>query len=93
MFSEQRAHGLDVWSEPYKSLRMPKIFNLHRDPFERADIESCCYDTFRGNALSYLYQLQAVVGQFLQTFKAFPSRQRLASFSIDQIIEQFMNYK
>lgn len=93
MFSEQRAHGLDVWSDPYTPLRMPKVFNLRRDPFERADIESCCYDKFRGDTLPYLYKSQAVVGQFLQTFKAYPPRQRPASFSIDQIVERFMNYK
>ncbi len=93
VFSEQRAHGLDVWAEPYTPLRLPKVFNLRRDPFERADVESCCYDEFRATSLPYLYKSQVVVGQFLQTFKQFPPRQRPASFSIDQIVNQFMNYE
>ena len=40
MFSEQREHGFDVWQEPYVTLRLPKLFNLRRDPFERAEHES-----------------------------------------------------
>ena len=34
-FMEQRAHGMSVWQEPFVPLRVPKIFNLRSDPFER----------------------------------------------------------
>ncbi len=93
MFSEQRAHGMDVWNDPLVPLRFPKVYNLRRDPFERASKESCCYDQFRADTLPYLYKAQATVGPFLKTFKNFPPRQRPASFSIDQIVEQFMQYQ
>lgn len=47
MFSEQRGHGFDVWQEPYVTLRFPKLFNLRRDPFERADHETIGYGIWR----------------------------------------------
>ena len=34
VFAEQRAHGFDVWQEPFVPLRLPKLFNLRSDPFE-----------------------------------------------------------
>ena len=37
VFAEQRAEGFDVWQEPFVPLRLPKIFNLRSDPFEKAD--------------------------------------------------------
>ena len=44
VFLEQRATGtLQVWAEPFTELRVPKIFNLRTDPYERADITSNTY--------------------------------------------------
>jgi arylsulfatase len=44
VFMEQRMHGtLQVWAEPFVTLRMPKLFNLRTDPYERADITSNTY--------------------------------------------------
>jgi arylsulfatase len=40
VFAEQRARQFDVWREPFVTLRIPKIFNLRTDPFERADTDS-----------------------------------------------------
>jgi len=89
MFAEQRAKGWDVWREPFVSLRIPKPFNLKRDPFERAD-ETIDYDHWSIDRLFTIYQGQQVVKTFLETFKDFPPRQRPASFSIDQIVEEYM---
>jgi len=36
VFAEQRAHGFDVWEEPFVELRLPRLFNLRADPFEQA---------------------------------------------------------
>src|SRR3954471_9811985 len=51
VFMEQRVQGtLQIWSEPFISLRVPKLFNLRTDPFERADITSnTYYDWFLDN--------------------------------------------
>jgi arylsulfatase len=83
VFAEQRAHGFDVWEEPYVELRLPKIFNLRSDPFETADHESIDYPRWRVDHLFVLVPAQQFVGQFLQTFKEYPPSQKPGSFSIE----------
>ena len=87
MFSEQRAHGFDVWQEPLVTLRVPKLFNLRRDPFERADHESIGYDTWRVERIYMLAPGAAYVGQFIATFQEFPPRQKPGSFNLDRVLE------
>jgi len=93
LFSEQRAHGMDVWQDPLVPLRVPKLFNLRRDPFERADHEAMDYERWRTEHLFMLYAAQAKTAQFLQSFKQHPPRQRPASFSVDQIVESLMKWQ
>ena len=86
---EQRAHGLGVWQEPLVPLRVPKLFNLRSDPFERGDEDaSVFYDKWMADRAFLLVPAQAIVGEFLKTFKEFPPRQKPASFSIDQALEK-----
>jgi len=87
MFSEQRAHSFDVWQEPYVTLRFPKLLNLRRDPFERADHETMGYDQWRAERMFALAPGAAHVGKFLATFKAFPPRQKPGSFNLDRVLE------
>src|SRR5262249_43138015 len=42
-FVEQRAERFKVWSEPFVKLRVPLIFNLRSDPFEKGQHESIYY--------------------------------------------------
>ena len=89
VFMEQRAQGtLRVWAEPFVPLRVPKLFNLRTDPYERADVTSnTYYDWFLHN--DYLvFASQQIVAEFLTTFKDFPPRQKAASFTIDQAMEK-----
>ncbi len=87
VFMEQRAPGtLLVWAEPFVPLRVPKIYNLRMDPYERADITSnTYYDWLLDNAY-LVFAASAVVTQFLETFTEFPPRQKAASFTIDQAV-------
>lgn len=87
-FTEQRAHGADVWSEPYVTLRLPMYTNLRMDPFERASHESMNYDKWAFDRLFVLVPAQVIVGEFLQTFQAFPPRQKPGSFSLDRVLEE-----
>ncbi len=87
MFSEQRGHGMLVWQEPYVTLRFPKLFNLLRDPFERADWESGAYETWRFERLYLITPAAAYVGQFISTFKEYPPRQKPGSFNLDRVLE------
>jgi arylsulfatase len=89
IFLEQRAQGtLQVWAEPFVRLRLPLLFNLRRDPYERATITSNTYYDWLIERAYLLVPAQAYVGEFLATFKEYPPRQKAASFSIDQVMEQ-----
>jgi arylsulfatase A-like enzyme len=84
---ERRGQGtLRLWAEPFVALPVPKLFNLRTDPFERADVTSnTYYDWFIDNDYIVL-AATTVVGQFLQTFRDFPPRQKAAGFTIDQAV-------
>jgi arylsulfatase A-like enzyme len=85
VFMEQRAPGtLEVWAEPFTPLRVPKMFDLHADPYERADITSNTYYDWLIDHVYLLAGAQALTAEFLATFKEFPPSQRPASFTIDQ---------
>lgn len=88
VFMEQKATGtFRVWMEPFVPLRVPLIFNLRRDPYERAEITSNTYYDWLLDRAFLLVPAQAYVGEFLATFKKYPPRQKAASFSLDQVME------
>ena len=91
VFAEQRAHGFDVWQEPFVPLRLPKLFNLRSDPFETADHEGMDYARWRAERAFLLVPAQQYVGQFLATFKEFPPSQKPGSFSLDRAMESLQN--
>jgi arylsulfatase A-like enzyme len=90
VFEEQRAQGtLRIWAEPFAKLRLPKLFDLRSDPYERADITSnTYYDWFMGDGAAPFIASQSIAGKFLATFKDYPPSQRPSSFSIDQLVEK-----
>ena len=88
LFSIQEAHGFEVWVRPYTTLRVPRLFNLRRDPFERADHDSDFYTKFFIDHMFVMVPAQTYVAEFLQTFREFPPRQSPASFTIDQVLEK-----
>ncbi|WDT80770.1 MAG: sulfatase-like hydrolase/transferase [Candidatus Manganitrophus sp.] len=89
VFMEQRVQGtLRIWAEPFVALRIPKLFNLRTDPYERADITSNTYYDWFLNHDYIALAAQVIVTPFLETFKAFPPRQKAASFTIDQALEK-----
>lgn len=88
VFEEQRAPGtMRVWAEPFTKLRVPKLFDLRADPYERADITSNTYYDWFLSQPYVVFAAQQMVGKFLATFKEYPPSQRSASFSVDQIVE------
>ncbi|MFO1208638.1 MAG: arylsulfatase [Amaricoccus sp.] len=92
VFEEQRATGtLQIWAEPFTKLRVPKLFDLRSDPYERADITSNTYYDWLIDRVYLLTPAQVYVGDFLATFKDYPPAQRAASFSIDQITDSLMD--
>ncbi len=89
IFMEQEAWGtLRAWMEPFKPLRVPLMFNLRRDPYERAYRTSNTYYDWVIDRAYLMVPAQTYVGQFLSTFEAFPPRQKAASFSLDRVMEK-----
>ena len=89
VFAEQKATGLEVWRAPLSQMRIPKLFDLRADPFERGE-ESFKYNDWFIEHMFAQYAAQAIVHDWLASFKEFPPRQKSASFSIDQIVESLM---
>jgi arylsulfatase len=93
VFMEQRCQGtLQVWAEPFVPLRVPKLFNLRTDPFERADVTSNVYYEWLLENAYLVLAGTTLVAQFLETFKEFPPRQKAASFTIDQAMERMTEF-
>ena len=89
IFMEQRIEAtLEAWANPFTPLRMPLIFNLRRDPFERAQLTSNTYYDWLLDHVFFLVPAQTYVGRFLATFQEYPPRQKAASFSLDQVMEK-----
>ena len=88
-FAVQPAVGtLAVWQTEFEHPRIPYIYNLRTDPFERATITSNTYYDWELDHAFMLVPAQALVGQFLATFRDYPPRQKAASFTIQQILEK-----
>jgi arylsulfatase A-like enzyme len=89
VFLEQRVRGtLRIWAEPFVSLRLPKIFNLRLDPYERADVTSNTYYDWLLDRAYLMVPAQDYIGKFLKTFKQYPSRQKAASFNLDDVMRK-----
>jgi len=88
-FLEQKAWGtLRAWMEPLTPLRTPLVFNLRRDPYERAYRTSNTYYDWMFDRAYMLVPAQRYVGNFLETFIEYPPRQEAASFSLDKVMEK-----
>ena len=90
VFQEQRSHGMAVWREPFSNMRVPKLFNLRSDPFERGDDSTLFYDKWVADRVFLQVPAQALIGKWLESFKEFPPRSKPASFSIDRVVESMM---
>jgi arylsulfatase len=89
VFLEQRATGtLQVWGEPFTKLRLPKLFNLRTDPYERADYTS---NTYYDWVISHAYLFvpaQAFVMQMAASLQEFPPRQESSSFTVTDMLDK-----
>jgi len=91
VFAQQKEPGtMLVWSRPLVNTRIPWLFNLRTDPYERASITSNTYWDWYLDHAFLLVPAQAYVGKFLETFKEFPPRQKAASFTIDQVMKKLV---
>jgi arylsulfatase len=89
IFMEQRVEEtFQCWAEPFGPLRIPLIFNLRRDPYERSQKTSNTYYDWLLDRVYLLVPAQTFVGEFLASFKDYPPRQKAASFSLDKVMKK-----
>jgi arylsulfatase len=85
VFYENRGEAFEVWREPFTELRVPLLFNLRRDPFEKAQHNSNTYNDWFLERVFVLAPMQRVAGQFLMTMQEFPPSQKPGSFNLEGI--------
>jgi arylsulfatase len=91
VLAEQRATRMMCWSEPFVKLRLPKMFNLRRDPFERADENSNTYWDWIFDHAFLLYGMQALVAQQIDNYVKYPPRQKAAAFNLDEVMRKLQD--
>jgi len=85
VFLENRGQAFGVWREPFVELRVPLLFNLRRDPFERAQHNANVYDDWLLDRVFVLAPLNAIAGNFLLSMKDYPPSATPGSFNLDKI--------
>ena len=88
VFLENRGEAFGVWREPFTELRVPLLFNLRRDPFEKAQHNANVYNDWFLDRAFVLVPIQALATQFLMTLKEFPPSQTPGSFNLTKIEEK-----
>jgi len=90
-FKIQEHHGLGVWQREYTTLRMPLLIDLKGDPYERAQHDSDDYSHWFMDHAFALVPAQVLIAEFLETFKEYPQRQKVGSFSLDKVLEKMQH--
>jgi arylsulfatase len=88
VFLENRGQAFEVWREPFTELRVPLLFNLQRDPFEKAQHNANTYNDWFLERAFVLVPLQGLAANFLKTMQEYPPSQTPGSFNLKKIEEQ-----
>lgn len=89
MFLENRAKQLQIWLEPFVELRAPYLFNLRRDPFEKAlESANTYYDWYIDRAGFVIPPIQQYALNFLSTFKEYPPSQTAGNWNLSKVQKQ-----
>lgn len=88
MFLENRARQLQIWLEPFVELRAPYLFNLRRDPFEKALYGANTYYDWYIDRAYILIAMQGYAFNFLSTFKDYPPSQTAGDWSLGKVQKQ-----
>ena len=88
VYMVQRAKTTDVWREPLITLRAPLLFNLRRDPFERANTDSNQYNHWWALKMGNLKPAGAVAAEYFETFKEYPPRQKPEKWNLSEIMDR-----
>ena len=91
VFLENRGQAFGVWREPFIELRVPLIFHLRRDPFEKAQHNANTYDDWLLDRAFVIVPIQGLAARFLQSMNDFPPSQSPGSFNLSKIEAQLRN--
>src|SRR5262249_49340378 len=76
-----------VWQGEFTKLRVPMLYNLRSDPFERGPT-SMLYGRWLAEHVWVQVPIQVLVAKWIETFKEFPPRAKAASFTISDVMEK-----
>jgi arylsulfatase len=85
VYEENRGKGFGVWREPFTELRVPLLFNLRRDPFERAQHNANVYEDWALDRVFILFGANKLAAQFLETLAEYPPSQTPGSFNLSNV--------
>jgi len=88
VFLENRGQASGVWREPFRELRVPPLFHLRRDPFEKAQHNANTYNDWFLDRPYVIVPIQALAAQFLKSMEEYPPSQTPGSFNLSKIEEQ-----
>ncbi|WP_310387895.1 arylsulfatase [Roseateles sp.] len=88
VYMENRAEAMPLWREPFVELRAPLIFNLRRDPLEKAQHNANTFDDWWLDRVYLISPATEIVGKFLMTFKDYPASQTAGSFNLSKMQKQ-----
>jgi arylsulfatase A-like enzyme len=91
VFLENRADAFQIWREPFTELRVPLLFNLRRDPFEKAQIDANVYHDWFLDRPYVIVPMQQIAGKFFKTMLDYPPSQTPGSFNLEKVQEQINN--
>jgi arylsulfatase len=91
VFLENRGHAFGVWREPFIELRVPLLFNLRRDPFEKAQHNANVYEDWFLSRPFVIVPIQGLAAKFLLSMKEYPPSQSPGAFNLSKIEETLKN--
>jgi arylsulfatase len=89
VFKVNRAQTMALWREPFVELRAPLLFNLRRDPFERAQHNSNTYNDWWMDRTGFIFPpVAGELAKFIRTMKEYPPSQKAGSWNVGKVMEQ-----
>jgi arylsulfatase len=85
VWMENRGEQFGVWREPFVELRLPLIFNLRRDPFEKAQHNSNTFNDWELDRVFVIAPITEMAGKFLMTMKDYPPSGTAGSFNLSKM--------
>jgi len=85
---ENRGEAFGVWREPFVQLRIPLLFNLRRDPFEKAQHNSNTYNDWFLDRPFVIVPMTEMAAKFLKSMIDYPPSATAGSFNLTKMQKQ-----